>query len=107
MRPIPPAMREKLAQEPRMKVCALSGLGRAYGGCSGGIEWDHVWIYAGKQINELWAIIGVCKGHHKAKDGNRVVKDAICIASLKLAKPADLAKYPRKNWDQIKKSLCL
>lgn len=105
MRPIPPKLRNELAEEPRMKHCLLLGAKPIYGGCTGGVEWDHVWIYAGKQINEKWAIVGVCKGHHAAKEGNWMVKEAIQTASLKLATADDLGKYPRKDWQQIKRSL--
>jgi len=100
-------MRAELDAESRMHVCALSGKWRLYGNCDGRIEWDHVFIYAGKQINEKWAIVGVCKGHHRNKEGNRTIKDAIQRASLDLASTDDLAKYPRKDWRQIKHSLDL
>lgn len=61
MRPIPTKLRNEIAQDPSYKRCALSG----YSGCSGRIEWHHHIIYAGKQLNEKWAIIGLCKGHHR------------------------------------------
>lgn len=105
MRPIPIKMREELAEEKRMKYCVAIGLG--FGFCLPRIEWDHVWIYAGRQINEKWAIVGVCSKHHRAKEGNPLLKNCIMRASLKLATPADLEKYPRKNWKQISKSLQL
>lgn len=96
-------MRDELASLPRMKRCAVAGMG--YESCDGRIEFDHVWIYAGRQINELWAILGLCHCHHVAKDGNFLLKETILRASLRIATDEDLAKYPRKNWDQIKKSL--
>ena len=103
MRPIPLKMRAELAEEPRMKVCVVKGLG--FGECEGRIEWDHCWIYAGRQINELWAILGVCNKHHYEKNGNQLLKESIARKSLQLATDEDLQKYPRKNWAQIKKSL--
>lgn len=67
--------------------------------CSGRITWEHVWIYAGKQINEEWAIIALCEYHHLGKgldkDWNRYV-------SLRLAEGVDKTeKYPRKDWNGI------
>jgi len=103
MRPIPIKMREELASEPRMKRCAAAGLG--FGPCEKKIEWDHVWIYAGKQINEKWAILGICEKHHYEKNGNRLLNETIMRASLRIATAENLEKYPRKNWAQIKKSL--
>jgi len=34
------------------------------GGCGGRIEWHHVFIYAGRQLNEKWAIVPACHDHH-------------------------------------------
>lgn len=98
-------MREELANTPHMKVCAVSNLQNVYGPCARKIDFDHVWTYAGRQINELWAILGVCERHHRMKDGNQLLKDTIWRTSLRLASETDLAKYPRKNWKQIKLSL--
>lgn len=103
MRPIPLAMRDELELLQRMKVCAVAHFG--FGECEPKIEWDHVWIYAGRQINEPWAIIGVCSRHHRLKDSEWLVRDAIQRASLRLATSEDLARYPRRNWAQLKKSL--
>lgn len=75
------------------------------GNCDSKIDWDHVWIYAGTQINEAWAIVGVCRYHHSIKEGNSAVRHAIQKASLKLAAPNHLLKYPRKDWAQIERSL--
>ena len=65
--------------------------------CSGRVEWEHCWIYGGKQINEVWAIIGVCWYHHR---GPGLDKEYNQYMSLKLATPEDLAKYPRIDWQQ-------
>jgi hypothetical protein len=102
MRPIPISMREELAEDPRMKQCAVYEYQDVFGTCDGRIEWDHVWIYAGKQINEPWAIVGLCHHHHYAKNGNRKLKLVIEKLSLMLTTSEDLAKYPRKDWEQIK-----
>lgn len=103
MRKIPVKMREALAAEPRMKCCAVAFLG--FGACDTKIDWDHVWTYASRQINQPWAILGVCRRHHREKEGSRLLKEAICRISLHLASDEDLAQYPRKDWKQIKRSL--
>lgn len=96
-------MRDALSGLLRMKRCAVADYG--YGPCEGKIEWHHVWKYAGRQINELWAILGGCSKHHRMVDSEWLVRDSFRRASLRLATPEDLAKYPRMNWDQIKISL--
>lgn len=106
MRPISEKVKKELEGDPRMKLCVVrhSTLLEA---CEGRVEWDHIWIYAGKQIDEPWAIVGVCKKHHREKDGNPYIKRLVESASLRLATEEDLAKYPRKNWSQIKHFLGL
>lgn len=107
MRPIPPKLRKYLETQKRMKRCVIADLQDVYGECSAKIEWEHLWIYGGPQVNEAWAIIGACKRHHDMKEGQPGIKAAFQIASLALASEEDLQKYPRKPWDQIKKSLNL
>lgn len=43
-----------------MKVCAR----RDEGNCDGRITWEHAIIYAGHQLQEAWAILGICAYHH-------------------------------------------
>lgn len=106
MRPIPPSMRAKLEVLPRMKRCEVDLLQDVYGECSRRIEWHHVWIYAGQQINEIWAIVGGCTTHH-AMASDPAIKALFETASLSYATEANLSKYPRKDWAQIRKSLGL
>lgn len=101
-------MRQELEGEERMKRCALAPVQDIYGLCSGRIrnpEWHHPWTYGGKQINELWAIVAGCTEHHDRVNKDRAIKMAFEAASLMIATEADLAKYPRKDWAQIKKTL--
>lgn len=106
MRPITDKVKKILEADPRMKLCAVRHVSLV-GACEGRVEWDHVWIYAGKQINEPWAIVGLCKKHHRNKDGNGYLKSLVQGISIRLATSEDLAKYPRKNWLQIKHFLGL
>lgn len=71
--------------------------------CEGRVEWEHSWLYAGKRINEKWAIIPCCYMHHR---GGLLDKDYNRYCSLKKAFKlyGDLRelfkKYPKKNWIQ-------
>jgi hypothetical protein len=108
MRPIPSRMRQELEALPRMRRCTLWPVQDLYGACSGRLrnpEWHHVWTYGGPQINELWAILAACTYHHDEVKAQTAVKNAFESASIMLATEEDLAKYPRKDWSQIMKSL--
>lgn len=70
--------------------------------CIGCSTMEHAWIYRGKQINEKWAIIRLCEWAHLGKGLNKRINEWL---SLKHATDEDLAKYPGKDWGQIKKYL--
>ena len=94
------SLRVKLAlqDDPFMKKCCIGGM------CEGRIEWHHVWIYAGSQIDEVWAIVPACKFHHD-KAHLPGMNARFQKISLERANEEDLAKYPKKDWAQIKKYL--
>ena len=82
-----------------MRACELRGEG--FGNCQGRIEWHHVWIYAGRQINEPWAILGACHGHHGLVQSDMAVREAFERRSLEIVIPEELEKYPKKDWGSI------
>lgn len=90
-----------------MKQCAIWHLQGVYGACEGRVEWHHVWTYAGRQIDEEWAIVGACAHHHKLVESQPAVKAAFETASLLLATDEDFAKYPRRDWKQVRRALGL
>lgn len=96
--PIPLNIRDKMSSDGSMLHCIHRN-----SDCSGRVEWEHAWIYAGKKIQEEWAIVPCCTYHHRGagldKDFNRycsLVK-ARYIASLGVDV---FCKYPKKNWRQ-------
>jgi len=99
MQPIPKKLREEIAQDPTYKRCALSG----YSGCSGRIEWHHHIIFAGKQLNEKWAIIGLCKGHHR--DVAPITSSATRGGVLGLVDRKVLNRATREELKAISKSI--
>lgn len=102
MRVISPKVRKQLADDPRMRFCAIRRLAVPFGACDGRIEWHHVWDYASRQIDEVWAIVGACHFHHEKVNKDSRIKSAFQRVSLALATDEDLAKYAKKNWSQIK-----
>lgn len=101
MRPIPTNLRSDMADDKFYKYCCLAGIGY----CAGRVQWHHVWIYAGQQINEKWAIVPGCEHHHDQVQKEPSIKEAFERVSLSRATPDDLAKYPKKDWAQIKLAL--
>lgn len=104
MRPIPTRLRSLLEAMPRMRQCELKWADQ--GACVGRIQWHHVWTYGDKgQINEVWAILGVCEIHHERVKTTWQVREYLERRTLELATKSDLAKYPKKDWLQLKKYL--
>lgn len=92
MRPIPKTMRDKID----FKESILGGKFE---------ELHHAFIYAGKQINELWAFAPLSKEQHKAVDNDLDVKNKVKFLLLDKAKknglfPEIKIKYPRNDWEQ-------
>lgn len=73
--PIPQEMRDFLSKDPFMRLCVVGSE------CSGRVEWHHAFMYAGKRINEVWAILPLCKHHHEHI--NKKVQD-ICRAMMRM-----------------------
>lgn len=103
MHPIPLKLRKELAESVEMKTCIYNNTE-----CKGRVEWEHAWTYAGKQIQEAWAIIPVCTYHHRGagldKDYNRFRS---LLKAQKITRGGlDICiKYPRKEWPQLWKYL--
>lgn len=47
--------------DPYYKTCAR----KTDGGCDGRITFEHAIIYAGRQLQEKWAIVPICARHHE------------------------------------------
>lgn len=92
MRKISPKVKEKLLQE--KNVCARA----SDGNCDGRITFEHTLIYAGKQIDEVWAIIHLCEYHHAVntyQDGGDLNKEKNVWIALNRATDEELLKYSK------------
>lgn len=96
--PIPLKLREKMAANGSMLHCIHRN-----SDCEGRIEWEHAWIYAGKKIQEEWAIVPCCTYHHRGdgldKDFNRW-HSILKMIRLNGGFLEVICKYPKKNWLQ-------
>lgn len=107
MRPIPPTMRARMAMDPIYRECLRQTIFsdhvcRANPATGKLIEWEHAFLYAGQQINEIWAIIPICWWVHEGPGKN---KDLNQYMALRRATPVELAKYPRVDWLQLLRRL--
>ena len=66
------------------------------------IEWEHALIYAGRQIQERWAIIPICWWVHR---GPGLVKEINEWIAINRMSDEDVAKYYKFNWQQRKQYL--
>ena len=96
MRPIPSKLREEIASDPFMKKCVYTGETK-------NISWEHCWIYAGKQVNEAWAIVPLRRDLNVNMRAD--VKEYCQWVSINRAIEEDFKKYPKKDWQQLKRYL--
>lgn len=109
MSPIPPPIRKLIDADPFYKVCALRGrwveLSFPIEGsmeferrmtlhhCEGRITMEHTIIFAGKQVQALWAIVPICACGHEVdrwQDAGTMDKDANIWVALNRATDEEL-----------------
>ena len=61
MRKIPDTLKNEILSDQFYTRCALA---HCVGGCAGRVTWEHAIIFAGRQLNEKWAIVPLCELHH-------------------------------------------
>lgn len=93
--PISKAVRKQLSEDPRMEKCEICG--------SNLVEWHHVYMYAGKQIQDAFNIAPACKKHHDmATPHNNTydqnIKERFEWNALQRMTGEDLGKYWKRDW---------
>jgi hypothetical protein len=102
MRPIPDDLKERIIARPQHGKCFRRLVLKDHE-CQGRITWEHVFLYGGRQINELWAIIELCDLAHSTglyQDCGIIEKKINEWISINLMSPEDEARYPRFSWRQ-------
>ncbi len=97
MRKIPEKLRNEMAADPYYKVCARwrhlkDHVCMANPRTGQLIEWEHALIFAGKQINEVWAIVPICWWAHS---GPGLKKQINVWLALNRAKDEELLEYSK------------
>lgn len=106
-KPIPTKMRADMDADPYYHQCA-----RAMALCDHEceadpirgnlIEWEHAMYYKGERVNEPWAIVPICYLVHR---GGKMIKEINQWLALNRATDAELDKYPRAEWRQLRDRL--
>lgn len=98
---IPKSLLKEILNDPFYKFC----IRRKEGTCKGRVTLEHTLIYAGKQIQEKWAIVPLCEYHHdvcKYQDSGDLNKEYGQFISLQRVTDKELALYSKKDWEQLK-----
>lgn len=97
-----------MSEDPFYKTCSRKMLLHDHE-CKGRITWEHVLIYAGKQIQEKWAIIPLCEYTHSVnqfQDCGILNKTKNKWISLNRATNEELHNFSKSiNYDSEKKTL--
>lgn len=91
MRPIPQNLKDKINEDPFYKKCCLNNF--VYP-CSGKIEWHHNLIFAGRQVNEEFCILPVCKTHHDIEK-HTIIKEKLNWIMWMRATKEQILKYSK------------
>ena len=99
MNNVPAKLRNKWKQEDKdgvVRTCM-----RAHeGNCQGRLTKEHAFIYAGKQLQEEWAILDICAFHHgvdRFQDGGDLNKEVHLWIALNRAPEARLRELSKAN----------
>jgi len=101
---IPKKLLHEILEDPFYKTCVR----HKEGTCKGRVTFEHALIYAGKQIQEKWAIIPLCEYHHGVnnyQDRGDLKKSYNEWVAVNRATADDFARYPRRNWLQVQAAL--
>ena len=107
MRKLGSKVKKEIETNPYYRKCARYEIFHDHE-CQGRITMEHCWVYAGHQIDEIWAIIPICAWSHDVDEfqgGGHLDKEKNEYISIMRMTSEDEAKYDRFNWQQRKKYL--
>ena len=92
VRPISIKNRQRIAEDPFYHRCARAG-----NECRGRITIEHALTYAGKRIDDMFALLPLCEFHHL---GDGLDKRWNIEMAMTRATEEDKKKYPRLKWEK-------
>lgn len=107
MRPIKPELKKEILEAPEFQVCMRNAIFNDHV-CQGRMTLEHAFIGAKGQINEKWAIMSLCAWGHDVdefQDCGNIDKRKNEYCCIIRASEEDLAKYPGRDWEQLRKFL--
>lgn len=96
MSKIPKKLLATMLADPFYKTCARAGLFNH--ACDGRVTFEHVLIYAGKQVQEVFAILPLCAFAHavdRHQDGGDLNKEVNVWISLNRATDIELSRFSK------------
>lgn len=87
MRRIPPALNEQMNADPFYQQCCITGTRTER------IERHHNLIFAGRQVNEIWAILPLAKSVHDRVPADKLLKERCDWVMLSRATDEQLRPY--------------
>ena len=100
MRAISKKVKDQILEDPFYIRCARAAILKDHV-CEGRITWEHALIYAGKQMDEVFAIIPLCALAHAVdffQDRGILKKEIGVWIALNRMTPEDMARYPKRDW---------
>lgn len=91
MRKISKKLRDEIEADPYYKNCCLTGMP----GTVIKIEWHHNLMFAGRQVNEKFAILPVDKDVHDRLKGDSNLRDRLDWIMLNRATDEELKRYSK------------
>ena len=100
-------MLKKMLDAPEYQVCMRNAIFHDHV-CQGRLTLEHAFIGKNGQINEKWAIMSLCAWGHDVdewQDAGNIDKRKNEYCCIIRASEEDLAKYPGRDWIQLRKFL--
>lgn len=90
MNNIPPKLKAEIKADPFYVECCLKDENCAYKAGRRKIEWHHVIIFAGRQLQAKWAIVPACSGYHHEFADRHDIKESFLRIVVNRATDAEL-----------------
>ena len=96
MRRVSKRVKDQLLDDPFMLRCCFPGCSKEE------VEWNHALKYAGRQVDEPYAIVPHCYTHHRGKFGTIDADVSMYCEYIAIDRGLVhlLAEYPRSDWEQ-------
>ncbi len=91
MRSIPAKLRKDMEDDPYYKNCCITGMP----GTAIKLEWHHNLIFAGKQVQEKFAILPICYDIHERVKSDQYLRGRLDWIMLNRATDEQLKKYSK------------